>query len=244
MADQRQMIRLDHEGHVAILTLNRASVRNAMNRVMVQEIAAAFREIASRDEIHVVLLHGDGPAFCSGLDTREPYPGDLRELYPHTSTDRDAPALCRKPIIAAVCGAAFGAGFELALMCDILIADHTAKFALPEITRETLPGFGGTQRLARLIGRFRAMEMCLTGRQVSAEEALSIGLVNKVVEPSNLLTEARAIATTIAAASPLASAMIKESINAADESSLSEGLRLERRLSQMSLAARGWEQKK
>lgn len=232
-----QTINLDDDGAIAILTLNRPAVRNAMDAVMVREIADAVRAIEIRDDVHALLLTGSPPAFCSGIDTRQPFPGDTALLYRNGLADREAVSLCRKPVIAAVSGAAFGAGLELAMMADIILADTSARFALPEVTRNTMPGFGGTQRLVRLVGRIRAMEICMTGRIVGAEEAERIGLVNRLVEPQELLQQAIALAKTIAGAATCAM-MIKEAINGADEGSLSSGLKLERRLSQMSLNIR------
>jgi enoyl-CoA hydratase len=232
-----ETIDVPERGRVAIITLNRPTVRNAMDSIMVRELAESVRSLEKQDEIQSILLTGSAPAFCSGIDTRQPFPGDLRDLYQHGFADREAVGLCRKPVVAAVSGAAFGAGFELALMADIIFADASVRFSLPEVTRQTMPGFGGTQRLARLVGRIRAMEICMSGRVVAAEEALRIGLVNQLLEPSELLEHAFKFAEAIAAAAPV-TMMIKEAINAADEGSLASGLRMERRLSQMSLNIR------
>ena len=238
MTDVEPRVRLSIEDGIAIVTLDRPSVRNAMDARMVADLADVMRAVGESDEIRVVLLAAAGPSFCSGIDTRHPFPSDIESLYRDARADRDAVVLCRKPVIAAVSGAAFGAGCELALMCDIILADSTARFALPEISRDTMPGFGGTQRLVRLVGRLLAMEICLTGRIVPAEEAAAIGMVNRVVAPDALLSEAREMARQIARPSPLATMMIKEAINGADESFLKAGLQLERRLSQLSLSAR------
>jgi len=235
---QLTTVRIDIDGAVATLTLDRPDKRNAMDKTMVEDIAAATAMVQSRDDVHVLVLTGEGPSFCSGIDTRSPFSSDIEELYRAGSRQRDALNFCRKPIIAAVSGAAMGAGCELAMMCDMILADETAFFALPEISRATMPGFGGTQRLAHLVGRPRAMEICLTGRRVSAAEADRIGLVNRVVATGDLLAQARSLAQAIAAQSPLAAMMIKESVNATAELPLASGLQLEARLSQLSLGAR------
>ena len=232
-------IKLAIDAGVATLTLARPDKRNALDMVMVREIAGAVRTADADEAVRVLLVTQEGPSFCAGIDTRFPFSSDLNELYRDGFTDREAMALARKPVIAAVSGAALGAGCELALMCDIVLADETAFFALPEITRATIPGFGGTQRLARLVGSKRAMEICLTARRVPAAEAAALGMITAVVPACELASRARAMADTIAAAAPMAAMMIKESIAAAHELPLSAGLKLERRLSQMSLGARG-----
>lgn len=231
-------ISISSQGAVAILTLDRPEVRNAMDSAMVQEIADAFAQFDADDEVRAIVLAGSPPAFCSGIDTRQSFPGDLEALYRNGFAGRNAPARCRKPVIAAVSGAAFGAGCELALMADMIIADTTARFALPEITRDTLPGFGGTQRLCRLVGRIRAIEICMTGRSVMADEAERIGLVNRVVEPGRLIEEALSLATAVSSFSPVAAMMIKQSINSADETTLSSGGNIETLLSYISISIR------
>ena len=232
------MVRVDQEGAVATVTLDRPASRNAFNLAMIAELAAAFAQLDRDGSIAAVVLTGSPPSFCAGLDTKEAWPQEFDTLAAGGMGDRDAPAKCRKPIVAAISGAAFGAGCELAMMCDILIADTTAVFAQPEISRGAAPGFGGTQRLARLVGRLVANEMCLTGRKVPAVEAREIGLVNAVVEPEELLRRAMGIAQRIAQSAPHAAAAIKQAILAADMTTLTAGLQLERNLSFALLAAR------
>lgn len=225
-------------GPVGRLTLNRPAVHNALNVQAVSEMASACNELDQDEAIRVIVVSGAGKSFCAGLDTKEARDTNLDHLFVWDGGDREALGRCRKPTIASVQGAAMGAGCELALMCDIILASEDARFSQPEIRRNSMPGVGGTQRLTRLIGRSRAMELCLTGRTFDASEAFRLGLVNEVMSVSMLAQRTSELATEIAAKRLLPILAIKESIRAADELSLSAGLLIERRLSLMAIATR------
>ena len=181
--------------------------------------------------IRVMILTGSEKTFAAGADIREMKDLSFGDVY---ANDFIAPwervASCRKPIIAAISGYALGGGCEIAMMCDMIIAADTAKFSQPEITIGTIPGAGGSQRLTRLVGRTKAMELCLTGRMIDAAEADRIGLVTRVVPAADLIKDSLALAEKIASFSAPVAQMVKEAINRTDESSLSDGIRFERRL--------------
>jgi len=181
---------------------------------------------------------GQGLSFAAGLDTKEALPVGFPELLLDGLGDREALFRLRKPTIAAVTGAAFGAGLELALMCDLILCDETARFSLPEVTCNGMPGAGGTQRLARLIGRMRATELCLTGRAVLPGEAARLGLVLEIVAEGRVLEAAQRLAKQIAAAPTTNTMLIKQSCRSTDEIGLSAGLVLERTSSYACIANR------
>ncbi|RBP62428.1 short chain enoyl-CoA hydratase [Brevibacterium sanguinis] len=216
---------------VATITLNRPKALNALNLQVLTDITEAAAGFDAEDSVKAIIITGSEKAFAAGADIKE-----MADLDFATAFKADWFAgwsrltAVRKPIITAVSGYALGGGCELAMMGDILIAASTAKFGQPEINLGVLPGMGGSQRLTRAIGKAKAMDMCLTGRMMDAEEAERSGLVARVVAPEQLLEEANAIAATIAAKSRIASAMVKEAVNAAFEMPLEQGLRYERRL--------------
>ncbi len=220
-------------GAVGLVTLNRPQALNAINTLVVDELNHALDDLERDHSIGCVMLTGSAKAFAAGADVKE-----MAELcFPGTYTDDflgrlDRVGQRRKPIVAAVAGYALGGGFELALMCDFIIAAENARFGLPEVTLGVIPGAGGTQRLTRLAGRAKAMEMCLTGRTMGAAEAERCGVVARVVPLEQLIGEAMATATQIAAQSRTAVLMLKECVNRVDEGSLGEGVRFERRLFQ------------
>jgi enoyl-CoA hydratase len=198
-----------------------------------RELGDALAAFDRDDAIGAVVITGSEKAFAAGADIKEMQ----AKTFPGTYTGGflehwDRVGLCRKPVIAAVAGFALGGGCELAMTCDIIIAADTARFGQPEINLGIIPGAGGTQRLARAIGKAKTMDLVLTGRMIDAAEADRIGLVSRVVPPERLLDEALAVARKIAALSRQAVLMAKEAVNAADQTALSEGLRLERRLFQ------------
>ena len=226
-----ETILVETRGRVGLITLNRPQALNALNSTLVGEVNAALDGFEADPNIGCVVITGSEKAFAAGADIKEMASLD----YPQTYLDDfitawDRVANRRKPIIAAVAGFALGGGCELAMMCDIILAADTAKFGQPEIKLGVMPGMGGTQRLTRLIGKAKAMEMCLTGRLMGAEEAERSGLVARVVPLADLLAETMKTAETIAAMSLPIAMMTKETINRADEVSLSEGIRFERRL--------------
>jgi enoyl-CoA hydratase len=207
------------EDHIASITLNRPEAGNSLNLEMAQELAEVCR-LANQDEaVYVVTVTGSGDAFCSFGDGE---PGDLPPCHPAAAI-----ASIEKPVIAAINGDALGPGLELALSCDIRLASDKAKFGFPEVARGLIPAEGGTQRLPRIVGRGKALEMILTAGTITAKEALEIGLVGRIVPRKELLAEAEALAKTVAAKGPIALKFIKEAVNKGLDLTLEQGLRLE-----------------
>ena len=233
-----EMLNVEHKGRVAIITLNRPQALNALCQQLMDELTDAVGKIEDDSNIAVTILTGSAKAFAAGADIKEMASKTFIDVYREDFITRnwERIAHCRKPVIAAVAGYALGGGCELAMMCDMIIAADTAKFGQPEITIGTLPGAGGTQRLARAIGKSKAMEMCLTGRMMDAEEAERSGLVARVVPADQLLDEVMKVAEKIASFSVPACMMVKEAVNYAYETSLTDGLRFERRLFHASFA--------
>lgn len=222
---------IERRGDVAILTLNRPAVLNALNSNVMKELVAVLKEAQADRNVHAVVLTGSEKAFAAGADIKEMQSLEFPDVYlDDFIAGWDEVASFRKPMIAAVSGYALGGGCELAMMCDFIIATPTAKFGQPEITLGVIPGMGGTQRLVRAVGKAKAMDLCLTGRLMDAEEAERAGLVARIVAAERLLDEAVDAATKIASFSLPAVSMVKESVNRAFEQTLSEGLRFERRL--------------
>ncbi|ATR83925.1 enoyl-CoA hydratase [Pseudomonas sp. FFUP_PS_473] len=226
-----ETILLDIRDKVGLITLNRPQALNALNAQIVSEINQALDQLERDPNIGCVVLTGSQKAFAAGADIKEM--ADLR--YPQIYvddlfSDADRIANRRKPIIAAVSGFALGGGCELAMMCDFILAADNAKFGQPEINLGVLPGMGGTQRLTRAVGKAKAMELCLTGRLMGAEEAERAGLVARVVPQAELLDEALKVAAVIASKSIPMTMMVKESVNRAFEVNLTEGVRFERRV--------------
>jgi enoyl-CoA hydratase len=216
---------------VGIITLNRPEVLNALSEGLIQELNNALEKCENDSNIHCLILTGSEKAFAAGADIKEMHSKSFMDTYLEDFIKKwEKVATCRKPIIAAVSGYALGGGCEIAMMCDFIIASETAQFRQPEVTIGTMPGAGGTQRLARSAGKSMAMDMCLTGRRINAEEALRIGLVSRVVPVNQLREEVLAAAQKIASYSLPVVMMIKESVNRAFETGISEGLRFERRL--------------
>ncbi|MBF0094353.1 MAG: enoyl-CoA hydratase [Alphaproteobacteria bacterium] len=219
-------------GNVGLITLNRPREFNALNSVLIRELARAVDVFEDDPEIGVLVLTGGLKAFAAGADIKEMAEKSFMDCYleDFITVGWERVAKCRKPVIAAVAGYALGGGCEVAMMCDFIIAADNARFGLPEITVGTIPGAGGTQRLVRAVGKSLAMDMCLTGRQIDAEEALRAGLVSRVVPVADLIEETLAVARAIADRSRPMAMLAKESVNRAFEVSLSEGIRFERRL--------------
>jgi enoyl-CoA hydratase len=226
-----ETILVETRGAVGLITLNRPRALNALNAQLVEELTRALAAFDADPQVGAVVVTGSERAFAAGADIKEMQDKDLMEAY---KSDFIGPwqkvGACRKPLIAAVAGYALGGGCELAMMCDIIIAADTAKFGQPEINLGTIPGAGGTQRLTRVVGKAKAMEMVLTGRMMDAEEAERSNLVARVVPAADLLDEALKLATTIAEKSQPIVALAKEAVNAAYESGLQHGLTFERRL--------------
>jgi len=226
-----QLILTETHGRVGIVTLNRPQALNALNRALIGEIVAAVAGFDRDDGVGAIVVRGSERAFAAGADIKEMADSEFAASY----FDKHAGALekigeAAKPLIAAVSGYALGGGMELAMLCDIIIAADSAKFAQPEITLGIIPGIGGTQRLTRAVGKARAFDMILTGRQIDAQEAARIGLISRVVPAAELAAEAMALAEKIAAM-PLPAVMAaKRAIRAAYELPLSDGVAAEQRL--------------
>jgi len=220
------------EDGVGLITLNRPKALNALNSELLDELIGVLEAWDADDAVRAIVLTGSERAFAAGADIREMAPRSYMEMFKANffAAAADRIAAVRKPIIAAVAGYALGGGCELAMLCDFIIAADTAKFGQPEINLGVMPGIGGTQRLTRLVGKSKAMEMCLTGRNMGAEEAERAGLVSRVVPAGDLLHEAIEAARKIAAQSVPIVMMTKETVNRAYETTLSEGIRFERRV--------------
>jgi len=217
--------------NVGLITLNRPKALNALCDALMLDLSDAVNEFENDPEIGALIITGQGKAFAAGADIKEMQNLQFSQVFGGNFLSHWLRvSQCRKPVLAAVNGYALGGGCELAMMCDIIIASEKAKFGQPEILLATIPGAGGTQRLTRSVGKSKAMEMCLTGDQISAEEAQQIGLVSHVVPADNLLPKTLGIAEKIAAQSKIVVAMCKESVNKAYEMTLQEGLNFERRM--------------
>jgi enoyl-CoA hydratase len=229
---QEKTVLVERQGAVAIVRLNRPSALNALSAQLITELGEAFDDIEFDPAIGAIILTGNERAFAAGADIKEMQAKTYIEAYTEDFITRgwERVAQCRKPVIAAVAGFALGGGCEVAMMCDIIIAADTAKFGQPEINLGVIPGAGGTQRLSRFVGKAKAMDLCLTGRMMDAQEAERAGLVSRIVPADKLLEEAIAVATRIASLSQPAVMMAKEAINRAFETTLAEGVRFERRL--------------
>ncbi len=226
-------ILVERRGGAGLIRLNSPKTLNALSKGLVADVNHALAAFEADGEIGAVVITGSEKAFCAGANIREVAGTDFVTAYVDDLVrDWDRVAECRKPLIAAVAGYALGGGCELAMMCDVILAADTAKFGQPEITLGIIPGAGGTQRLARLVGRAKAMELCLTGRLIAAEEAERIGLVSRIVPAAGLVEEAMNTAAKIASFPRAAVMMVKETVNRSEETPLSEGLRFERRLFQ------------
>ncbi len=224
-------IEVETRGHIGLIRLNRPKALNALCAEMMAELAAALDQFEADDNIGCMVLTGSDRAFAAGADIKEMADRQFPDLYAEDFlATYERVSTCRKPVIAAVAGYALGGGCELAMMCDFILAADTAKFGQPEITIGTIPGIGGTQRLTRLVGKSKAMEMCLTGRMMDAEEAERAGLVSRIVPAAELVDEAIKAADAIAKMSRPIVLMAKEAVNSALETTLAEGVRFERRL--------------
>ncbi len=226
-----ETIIVETKGKVGLITLNRPKALNALNTTVMAEVVAALEGFDGDARVGAIVLTGSQKAFAAGADIKEMQPLSYAEAFTADFfAGWEKLARTRKPIIAAVSGYALGGGCELAMMCDFIIASESAKFGQPEITLGVIPGMGGSQRLARAVGKAKAMDMCLTGRMMDAKEAESNGLVSRVVPDNELMEEALEAAGKIAEFSLPAVMMVKETVNRADEVTLTEGLRFERRL--------------
>jgi enoyl-CoA hydratase/carnithine racemase len=225
------------EFHVALLRLNRPEARNALSPEMMEEIASELERLDPDPEVRCIVIAGSEEVFAAGADIRAMAERTLPEALYHPAAGfwRRVAAI-KTPLIAAVSGYALGGGCELALACDMIVASETALFGQPEITLGIIPGGGGTQRLARVLGKQRTMEYVLTGRRFDAGMAFAWGLVNKVVKPRDYVTEAVELARTVAERPPLAVRLAKQAVIAAEETALTAGIENERRLYELAMA--------
>ena len=226
-----EFCKIEREGHLTIVTLNRPDVMNALHHPAHLELEGVWDDFAADPEQWVAIVTGAGTrAFSAGNDLKYQAGGGARGFVASGFAGLTSRQGLDKPIIAAVSGFALGGGCELAMLCDFIIASETARFGQPEINLGVMPGIGGTQRLPRAVGKSKAMDMILTARMMDAAEAERAGLVSRVVPADKLIEEAVAAAVKIAGQSPLAVMMNKELVNAAFETTLATGVRMERRL--------------
>jgi enoyl-CoA hydratase/carnithine racemase len=223
-----ETIIIETKGRVGIVRLNRPQALNALNSTLNTELGQAIAAFDADDGIGCILIAGSEKAFAAGADIKEMAGKTSVEMAAEDyGVDWHATAKARKPVVAAVAGFALGGGCELVLQCDVVIAAETAKFGQPEVKLGICPGYGGTQRLPRLIGKGRAMQLLLTGEMIDAAEAYRIGLVNKVVPAADLLSTADAMLRTMLANGPLALGLCIEAVNRGYDASLEDGLNLE-----------------
>jgi enoyl-CoA hydratase len=227
-----QTISVAVEKPIATVKLSRPDALNALNAKMAQELVVALDLLDADDDVNCVVLSGSDKVFCAGADVKEmaKMSADAMSRADPLRPVWERVWRFRKPIIAALSGYALGGGLELAMCCDIIVASEGTKLGQPEVNIGIIPGGGGTQRLSRAVGKYKAMEMVLAGGMISAEEARALGLVNLVVPPGKYLDGAMRLASEIASKAPLAVRSAKQAVAASQESTLSEGLVLERRL--------------
>ncbi|MEV0363496.1 enoyl-CoA hydratase [Nocardia fusca] len=226
-----ETILLERKDKVGLITLNRPKALNALNAQVLDDVIAALDELERDDEIGAVVITGSERAFAAGADIKEMQPKSYMDMFMDDYFARwERLAQFRKPTIAAVAGYALGGGCELAMICDILIAADTAKFGQPEIKLGVIPGIGGSQRLTRAVGKAKAMDLVLTGRNMDAEEAERAGLVARIVPAAELVDTALEVGATIASMSLPVAMIAKEAVNRSFETTLGEGLRFERRV--------------
>jgi len=225
-------ILVETRGPVGLITLHRPEALNALSAALIRELGQALDGFEAEDAVGAVVITGSEKAFAAGADIKEMAERSYIDVYlaDFITQGWERITTCRKPIVAAVAGFALGGGCEIAMMCDTIVAAETAKFGQPEINLGVIPGAGGTQRLARFVGKAKAMDMVLTGRMMDAAEAERSGLVSRVVPAEKLLEEALKMATRMAELSRPSVLMAKEAVNRAFETTLAEGVRFERRL--------------
>ncbi|HQE38702.1 MAG TPA: enoyl-CoA hydratase [Zoogloea sp.] len=225
--------------HVAIIRMNRPEARNALNQAVRSGLAEHFAALGQEPDLRCIVLTGGDKVFAAGADIRDMADRSAVEIMlRNTQKLWQTVAACPKPVIAAVSGLAWGGGCELAMHADIIVAGRSASFCQPEVKVGIMPGAGGTQRLNRAVGKFKAMKMLLTGLPIAAEEASAMGLVSEVVADEEVLDRALELAELIALRPPLAVAQIKEVLRAGEDASLETGLMLERKAFQLLFASR------
>jgi enoyl-CoA hydratase/carnithine racemase len=231
------LIQSSVDGNVVLLRLNRPEARNALSPELMEELASGLERLDPDPEVRCVVIAGSDKVFAAGADIKAMSERTFAEALRHPAASfwRRLAAI-KTPMIAAVSGYALGGGCELALACDMIVAAEGSTFGQPEINLGIIPGGGGTQRLARVLGKQRAMELVLTGERFDAAAALELGLVNRVVEGDGWLDEAMALAATVAGRPPIAARLAKQAVIAAEETALSAGLENERRLYELAMA--------
>ena len=231
------LVQTSVDGQVALCRIDRPEARNALSPELMDELANAVEEYEADPEVHCIVIAGSEEVFASGADIKALRERTFQESLTHPAASFwKRLAAIRTPMIAAVSGFALGGGCELALACDMIVASETAEFGQPEITLGIIPGGGGTQRLARVVGKQRAMELVLSGRRVEAAEAGRMGFVNAVVKKREWLDAAMELAQRIARRPPIAARLAKQAVLAAEETPMTAGLEMERRLYEESMA--------
>lgn len=233
------LVESSREGYVALLRINRPEARNALSPEVMERLAGELERLDPDPTVRCVVIAGSDKVFAAGADIKAMSERSFAEALRHPAASfwRRLAAI-KTPMVAAVSGYALGGGCELALACDMIVADPGATFGQPEITLGIIPGGGGTQRLARVLGKQRAMEYVLTGKRFDAEEARAMGLVNAVAKKGEWMEEAMALARTVAERPPIASRLAKQAVIAAEETALSAGLESERRLYELAMATK------
>jgi len=225
----------ERHGGVAVVRLDRPEARNALSPEMMDELGSALERLDASEDVRAIVIAGSDDVFAAGADIRALRDRSFGQAVFHPTADFwKRVAACRTPLIAAVSGYALGGGCELALACDMIVADERAEFGQPEITLGIIPGGGGTQRLARVLGKQRTMELVLTGRRFTAREAHALGIVNRLSQA--WLNEAIDLGRAIASGPPLAQRLAKQAVLAADEAGLTPGIEQERRLYELAMA--------
>jgi enoyl-CoA hydratase/carnithine racemase len=231
------LVESSRDGHVALLRLNRPEARNALSPEVMEALASELERLDPDPEVRCVVIAGSEKVFAAGADIKAMAERSFEEALRHPAAAFwPRVAAIKTPLVAAVSGYALGGGCELALACDMIVAAEGAVFGQPEIQLGIIPGGGGTQRLARILGKQRAMELVLTGRRFDAREALELGLVNRVVDGGRWLEEAMELARTVAERPPIAARLAKQAVLAAEETGLSAGMESERRLYELAMA--------
>lgn len=232
-----ELVESSRDGHVTLLRLNRPEARNALSPELMETLAAELERLDPDPDVRCIVIAGSDKVFAAGADIKALSERSFADALSHPSASfwRRVAAI-KTPLVAAVSGFALGGGCELALACDMIVASDTARFGQPEITLGIIPGGGGTQRLARVLGKQLAMEYVLTGRQFDADMALEMGLVNRVAKKNRWLEEATELAHTVAGRPPIAARLGKQAVLAAEESGLSAGMENERRLYEIAMA--------
>ncbi len=231
------LVKEERHDAVAVLRLDRPEARNALSPEMMEELGGGLERLDTDESIRAIVIAGNDEVFAAGADIRALRDRTFGEaLFHPNAVFWKRVAGCRTPLIAAVSGFALGGGCELALACDMIVVDERAEFGQPEITLGIIPGGGGTQRLARVLGKQRTMELVLTGRRLPAKEAFDWGLVNRLAKGGAWLNEAIDLGRVVASGPPLAAKLAKQAVLAADEASLSAGLEQERRLYELAMA--------